>query len=441
MSTHDKKPGVRDHGCSDQGCNEYHQLSRRGFLGGAAGLLTAAALPGWLPRVVYADSHNSNRDVLVSIFLRGGADGLTLCVPHGEAAYYSLRPNLAIAPPDSSDANRTLDLDGFFGLPPALAPLQTAYQNGDLAIVHACGLPDTSRSHFSAMRYMEVGQENPPISLGTGWLGRHLQVTAPAQADALLRAVGIGFGLQQSLVGSPNALPIADFANFGLIGAPDNEADRREAFEAMVAGLPDLMSQASRNTFGTLDLLDTIDFEGYQPTGGATYPEGEFGTALASTAALIKAEVGVEAVAIDLGGWDTHDFQGPVDGAMAGLMSVLGQGLAAFHADLFGDGHDNVVVVAMSEFGRNAFENGSAGTDHGHGGVMLTLGGGIAGGQVIRQWPGLAPGQLFEDQDLAITIDYRDVVAEILTKRLDNPDLDAVFGDPSYQYVERGVVG
>lgn len=429
-----------------KGCREYHQLSsqlsRRRFLGVGAGFLTAAALPGWLPRVVYADSENSSRDVIVSIFLRGGADGLSLCVPHGEAAYYNLRPTLAIAPPDSSDpARRVTDLDGFFGLPPAFAPLLPAYQNGDLAIVHACGLPDTSRSHFSAMHFMEVGQENPPISLGSGWLGRHLQITAPAQSQALLRAVGIGFGLQQTLVGAPEALPIADLARFGLAGDPASLADRRLALETMVAGLDDAMGRATRHTLATIDLLGAIDFEGYQPTGGAVYSAGELGTALASTAALIKADVGVEAVAIDVGGWDTHDFQGPVDGAMAGLMGGFGQALAAFHSDLFAAGYENIVVVAQSEFGRNAFENGSAGTDHGHGGVMMVLGGAIAGGRVHGVWPGLAPDQLFDGQDLAITTDYRDILSEILVKRLDNPEIGAVFADPSYTYVERGIVG
>ena len=423
-----------------KGCREYQGLSRRGFLGLGAGLVTAAALPAWLPRVVYAAEENSSRDVILSIFLRGGADGLTLCVPHGEASYYSLRPSLAIAPPDSSAANRVLDLDGFFGLPPAMEPLLEAWQEKDLAFVHACGMPNTSRSHFDAMHFMEVGQERPPANLISGWLGRHLQATAPSVPDALLRAVGIGFGLQRTLAGAPNTLPIADLANFGLTGDPSNAGERREALEAMYRNLPDAFGQAARSSFQTIDLLEAIDFEGYQPADGAVYPDGEFGTSLASAAALIKAQVGVEAIAVDLGGWDTHDFQGPVDGGMSALMGVLAQGLSALHKDLFGSGHTNVSVVAMSEFGRNAFENGSAGTDHGHGGVMMVLGGAVQGGQVFTDWPGLAPGQLFENQDLAITIDYRDVLSEILTKRLDNIDLGTVFQDPTYVPVDRGIL-
>jgi uncharacterized protein (DUF1501 family) len=415
-------------------------MSRRNFLGFGAGLVTAAALPSWLPRVVYAAQENSERDVMVSIFLRGGADGLTLCPPHGDASYYSLRPTLALAPPDSSGEGRALDLDGFFGLPPAMEPLLEAWQEGSLALVHACGLPNTSRSHFDAMHSMEVGQEQPPASLFSGWLGRHLQATAPTMESALLRAVGIGFGLQRTLVGAPQSLPIADLANFGLAGDPSNAAERRGVIEAMYEALPGAFSQATQGTFDTIDLLKAIDFIGYQPTGGAVYPEGEFGASLASVAALIKAEVGVEAVAVDLGGWDTHDFQGPVDGGMAGLMNILAQGLAAFHLDLSSSEHSKVTTVAMSEFGRNAFENGSAGTDHGHGGLMLALGSAINGGQVLTDWPGLAPGQLYQEQDLAITIDYRDILSEILSKRLGNTDINAVFGDPSYTPVERGIV-
>lgn len=435
---------------SPKGCDEYNRLSRmsrgpggfsrRNFLGLGAGALAAAALPGWLPRVVYAAEENSQRDVIVSLFLRGGADGLTLCVPHGDPDYYSLRPTLAIAPPDSQQANRVTDLDGFFGLAPSMAPLHEIWQNGDLAFVHACGLPDTTRSHFDAMRVMEVGQAHPPSSLATGWLGRHLQATAPTLDDALLRAVGIGFGLQRTLAGAPQALPIAELGDFGLDGEPDTAPARRAALEAMYRNLPDLFSQATRNTFGTIDLLDTIGFEGYQPAGGVQYPEGEIGLALSSTAALLQAQVGVEAVAIDVDGWDTHDFQGPVDGGMAVLMGQLSQGLAAFHLDLQARGITNVVVVAMSEFGRNAFENGSLGTDHGYGGVMFAMGSSIAGGQVIRQWPGLAPGQLFDDQDLDITIDYRDILGEILAKRLGNTDPAAVFADPTYTPTDRGVV-
>jgi uncharacterized protein (DUF1501 family) len=426
------------HDC--KGCREYHQVSRRQFLSWTAAAATVAAVPSWLPRVVLADSESSSRDVLVSIFLRGGADGLSVCVPHGDAAYYALRPTIAIRRPGQGP-NAARDLDGFFGLPPALAPLLEAYQNGDLLMVHATGLTDGTRSHFNAMYFTEVGQPAPPASLFTGWIGRHLQTSAPTVAGGALRAVGLGYGLQRSLVGGPLAVPVRDLGDVGFAGVGDTLAERREALRAMWSAAPDPGKTAALGTLRTVDLLNQIDFGGYQPAGGADYPDDEFGYALKSTAALLKADVGVEVAALDYGGWDTHEEEGPVDGAMAELLSSLGRGLAAFHRDLWTSGRTNVVVVVQSEFGRNAFENASRGTDHGHGNAMLVLGGSVAGGRVLADWPGLAQGQLYEEQDLAITIDYRDVLAEIVRKRLGNANLRAVFPDPRYTPVERGVIG
>ena len=424
-----------------RGCQEYNQLTRRNFLGLTSGMLTVAALPAWVPKVVLADEENSARDVMVSIFLRGGADGLTLCPPHGDAAYYQLRPTLAIPAPDSTNLDRAIDLDGFFGLPPSMMPLMEAYQDGALALIHACGLPNVTRSHFYAQHAMEIGMDFPPPSLFTGWLGRHLAATAPSMQDAVLRAVGIGAGLPQTLIGAPAALPVADPATFGLGGAPQTLTERQAALAEMYAVASEPLGSAGSRTIDTIDLLDQIDFESYQPAGEAQYPPGEFGEALRSTAALIKAEIGVEAVSIDIGGWDTHEFQGPLDGQMGGLMGTLASGLAAFHKDLFSDDFTDVAVTAMSEFGRNAFENGSAGTDHGHGGLMFVLGGHVNGGQVVADWPGLADGQLFENQDLEITVDYRDVLTELVTKRLGNPDYSSVFGDdPDYVPVDRGLI-
>lgn len=428
---------MSDHDCKT--CDEYRELTRRGFVGVTAGAMAFALTPSWLPKVVYADSDDSQRDVVVSLFLRGGADGLTLCPPFGDKAYYDLRPQLGIQPPDASGTNAALDLDGGFGLAPALEPLVEPYNGGDLLVVHATGLPDATRSHFEAMHYMEVGQGNPPPSLFSGWLGRHLQTTAPSMKDGVLRAVGIGAGLQRTLAGGPQALPIQDLDDYGFEGRGPTKALRRAAIEEMFAAVGDPEKTAADNTFRTIDLLKTIGFSGYSPSGGASYPDGEFGYALESTAALIKAEVGVEAVAIDLGGWDTHESQGPVDGFMSNLMANLATGLAAFHNDLTSDGFDNVLVVAMSEFGRNAFENGSAGTDHGHGGLMFVLGHGVKGGQVLTEWPGLAPSQLYDGQDLAITIDYRDILSELLEKRLANPDASKVFTDSGYKPTSYGI--
>jgi len=421
------------------GCKEYREVSRRDFmkLGSAAAMALAA--PAWLPRVSLASSFSSNRDVIVSIFLRGGMDGLSMVPPFFENAYYKLRPGIGIQPPDAS-SNGALDLDGKFGFAPAMGPLLEAYGNGDLLVVHACGLENPTRSHFEAQHFVEVGQGDPPANLFTGWLGRHLQTTSPAQAGAILRGVGVGNGLQQTLAGAPQTLPIADLEAFGFAGASNTASARQDSVEAMYAAYHDPLSTAAVNTVQTIDLLEQIDFAGYEPAGGAQYPSAEFGTALRSTAALIKAQIGVEAVAIDLGGWDTHDNQGPIDGWMATLMGTFAQGLAAFHTDLFSDSFSDVAVIAMSEFGRNAQENGSAGADHGHAGAMMALGGNINGGQVLTDWPGLGDSQLYAGQDLAITIDYRDIITEILTERGGNTDPGALFPDSGYKFKEYGVV-
>lgn len=423
-----------------KGCDEYRQLDRRQFLGRGAGLAAFALAPAWLPKVVFAESDSSSRDVIVAVFMRGGGDGLTLVAPFGESAYYDLRPSLAVPPPDSSSPNRALDLDGFFGLPKAMRALMPAYNAGDLLLAHACGLNSGTRSHFEAMHFMEVGRGDPAASLFTGWLGRHLAATAPTTAGAALRAVGIGAGLQRSLVGAPKALPIQELAGFGLDGRRETRTQRQEALEEMYAAFTNPLRTSAGDTFKAIDLLKRIGFNGYQPGGGARYPETDYGIALKSTAALIKADVGVEAVAIDLDGWDTHDVQGPFAGSMAGLMEEFAGGLAAFHSDLIGQGRRNVVVVAMSEFGRNARENGSAGTDHGTGGAMFVLGGNIRGGQVLANWPGLEPEQLFERQDLEITTDYRDLLSEILLKRAGNKNINQVFSDPSYHRRDYGIV-
>lgn len=427
-----------------KGCKEYHQvnrhqMSRRSLLGYGGGLLTALAVPSWLPKVAMAADENSDRDVLVSVFLRGGADSLSLCVPHLEDNYYTLRPTLAVPRPDSNQAMRATDLDGRFGLAPAMTPLLESFQAGDLAFVQACGMRESNRSHFDSMFFMEVGQGSPPANLFTGWLGRHLQSTAPTAGQGLLRAVGLGFGLPRTLVGGPATLPIEDLSNFDLGGDEDTLAARRAAIEEMYAAVPDPIGVSARTTFDTIDLLRQIDFTGYLPAGGAQYPNDEFGVSLQSAAALIRADVGVEAIHIDVGGWDTHENQGPLQGEMSLLMASLAQGLAAFHRDMDGANRNDVTLVAQSEFGRNVFENGSRGTDHGFGGAMLALGKNVQGGRVVTEWPGLADELLYEGQDLPITIDNRDVLTELLQKRLASPDYRQVFSDPTFTPVDRGL--
>lgn len=413
------------------------QLNRRDFLHGAA-LCCAAAWPAWMPRLAFAPPRRAPRgDVLVVIFLRGAADSLNIIVPHGESAYYQRRPTLAVPRPDDGRAAprlRAIDLDGFFGLHPALAPLLPAWQAGELAPIHACGAPDESRSHFQAMELMERGVADlrGPAS---GWIGRHLATLDTGNASPL-RAIGLGEHTPRSLLGEVPVSALRSITDFHLGGDSRSAARMQSALASLYAGEGPL-DQIGRETLEILDTLEDLDPARYQPAPGVAYPASDFGAGLRQVAMLTKAEVGLEVAAIDLGGWDTHFAQGGPEGLMAGLLADLGQGLAAFHADLHRQ-LDRITVVVMSEFGRRVQENASLGTDHGHGGMMFLLGGNVVGGEVHGDWPGLAGGQLFGPGDLAVTVDYRDVLAEVCLRRLNNPALGEIF--PEYAYQMRGVV-
>ncbi|MDO9302016.1 MAG: DUF1501 domain-containing protein [Anaerolineales bacterium] len=381
-------------------------------------------LPAWLPRLSFAPVNTAPRgDTLVVVFLRGAADVLNMVVPHGEEAYYQLRPSLGIPRPDDLSAKkeeRAVDLDGFFGFHPTMQPLLEAWQSEHLAIIHACGAPDESRSHFKAMELMERGVDNErgPAS---GWIGRHL-ATLNTGNSSPLRAVGMGTRPQRSLSGSVPVSALRSIADFHLGGDPRALQQMRSALNLVYEG--DELGQDTLSIMDTLQKLDPTKY--HSPL--TNYPDSEFGLALKQTAMLIKAEVGLEVSAIDLGGWDTHFAQGSSTGLMPNLMKDLAAGLAAFHADM-ADHINQLTTVTMSEFGRRASENGSLGTDHGHGSMMMVLGGNVDGGKVHGQWPGMAEGQLIGPGDLAVTTDYRDVLSEILTKRLNNPATGKIFPD------------
>ncbi|MBC7878914.1 MAG: DUF1501 domain-containing protein [Anaerolineales bacterium] len=384
-------------------------------------------LPTWMPRLSFAPVNTAPRgDTLVVVFLRGAADVLNMVVPHGEDAYYQLRPSLGIARPDDANVKkeeRAVDLDGFFGLHPNMQSLLGAWQSEQLAIIHACGAPDESRSHFKAMELMERGvdDERGPAS---GWIGRHL-ATLNTGNTSPLRAVGMGTRPQRSLSGSVPVSALRSIADFHLGGDPRALQQMRVALETVYTD--DVLGQ---DTLSIMDTLQTLDPLTYISARDAKYPDTEFGLALKQTAMLIKANVGLEVSAIDVGGWDTHFAQGSASGLMPNLMKDLAEGLAAFHADMF-DHQNQLTTVTMSEFGRRASENGSLGTDHGHGSMMMVLGGNVDGGKVHGQWPGMEEGQLIGPGDLAVTTDYRDVLSEILTKRLNNPATNEIF--PEYQ--------
>jgi uncharacterized protein (DUF1501 family) len=420
----------------DCGCQEYNELSRRQFVGAAAGMSAMAFFPDWLPKIVMSKNYASNRDVIVSVFMRGGADGLSLCVPFADANYYTSRTTIAIPRPDSTAATKGINLDNFFMFPQAMAGLVPAYLGTDLLIVHAAGQTNNSRSHFDAQRYMEVGKPVDP-SLVTGWLGRHLASIPPLNPAAPLRGLGIGNGLQKTLVGAPKTLPIADPTNYSIGGSSTTQAQRLAFMKTDYAIADEPVRSAALDATNTVDLLKSVNFTGYVPANSVVYPTSSFGRALRSVAALIKAGVGIEAAQVDIGGWDTHSGQDPLAGSMFRTMQDFSNSLGAFYADVITTGA-SVTVVAFSEFGRNVRENGSNGTDHGRASALFAMGKGIAGGRVLtKNWPGLARENLDSGQDLKVTIDYRDILSEIVQNRLGNTNLGFIF--PSWTPTMLGV--
>lgn len=419
--------------------------SRRDFLKkaglfGAVGLSTTL-FPDWMPRMAFsasASEQNEHTDTMVVIFLRGGIDGLSAVVPYGDGRhYYDARPTQAVAEPGNG-GNAALDLDGFFGVHPALAPLMDIYRSNELAIIHATGLTDSTRSHFDAMQFMEYGTPGRKNST-TGWIGRYLE-TASTQNESPFRAVGMGSMIPTSLRGSVTPLSLRSIADFHLRG---RESELLQAQDALMqlyqieAPQTPLDSQATM-VFDTIDMLEQLSADNYQASNGASYPDDNdgFGMGLRQIAQLIKADVGLEVASIDLGGWDTHENQGTQGGFFNSQLSVLARGLNAFYTDLQ-DHMSNVTVITMSEFGRRVAENASAGTDHGHGNFMFLMGGGIQGGHVYADWPSLAP-ELLNNGDLAITTDYRDVLAEVLTQRMSNSAIHEVF--PNFTHTPQGIV-
>ena len=412
-------------------CREYEEVSRRKFLLGGPEVV---ALPVWMPRIALAPPHvGPAGDTLVVVFLRGGADGLNIVVPHGDEAYYAHRPTIAIPRPDDGKAaHRALDLDGFFGLHPALEPLQAIYRAGGLALVHATGSPDETRSHFEAMALMERGA----VTTGafSGWLARHL-ATLDTGSRSALRALAVGDIIQASLTGAVSATALQSIADYHLDARADALSAMKTALSSLYRQDETITAATAAQTLASLDILERLSRETYQPAG-RVYPKTDFGRGMQMIAQLVKARVGVEAACIDLGGWDTHAAEGSGEGLMANSLAELGTGLAAFYEDM-GSGMDGVTLAVMSEFGRRVQENGALGTDHGHGNMMMVMGGGINGGKVYARWPGLQNEQLTGPGDLALTTDYRDVLGEIISRRLNNPSLSDVF--PGYQVNEIGL--
>ncbi|MCC7161203.1 MAG: DUF1501 domain-containing protein [Anaerolineae bacterium] len=415
-------------------------MSRRTFLQSALAGLAFTVLPTWMPRLAFTPrtaQAQAQGDVLVCLFLRGAADALNIVVPFGEADYYKQRPTLAIARPDDTRVRaelRAQNLDDFFGLHPALASLLPVWQARQLAFVHACGAPDESRSHFQAMELMERGCETSggPAS---GWLGRHL-ASLDTGNHSPLRALGIGERVPRMLQGSVPASALRSIADFHLRGDGVAVQTMQNALAAMYSA-DNILGEIGDETLDTLGLIEKLNATDYRPRAGATYPESDLGMGLKQVAALLKAQVGLEVACLDVGGWDTHVVQGGGEGNMAELLRDVANSLAAFYDDVE-DLSKRLSIVVLSEFGRRLQENGGLGTDHGHGSVMWLLGGSVRGGRVHGVWRGLQPDNLFEHMDLAVTTDYRDVLGEIVFKRLKNPNLADVF--PNYQVTMREIV-
>jgi uncharacterized protein (DUF1501 family) len=419
--------------------------TRRSFLKSGGLALAAFGLSGALPGVlqsiasaapVRAARAGGKAPTLIVLFQRGAVDGLNVLVPHGESAYYDARRSIAIARPGHDGG--ALDLDGHFGLHPALAPLLPLWKAQRMAAVHAAGSPDNTRSHFDAQDYMESGTPGNK-STRDGWLNRLLQAQLAREGTGAspFEAVAMTAQTPRTLAGRAPVVAMTSLERFavqaGAYSAPIT-GGFEELWQQASAG--DL-GEAGHETFEAVQYLQKSGAARQRPANGASYPPGEFGNALRQLAQLVKADVGLRFGFAEAGGWDTHVNQGNDNGQLANRLREFGQGIAAFLADL-GPQRDEVMVVTMSEFGRTVHENGSRGTDHGHGNVMMLFGNGVDGGRVHGRWPGLASSQLYEGRDLAVTTDFRSVLVEIATKHLRTPTAAALF--PSFAPQPVGVV-
>ena len=406
-------------------------MNRRFFLKSGSVALASVGMslsaPAFLERAVLGQARSTGkRKTLIAIFQRGAVDGLNVVVPFGESSYYSARPSIAIAKPQTGNAEAAIDLDGFFGLHPSLSSFKPLWDSKRLTIIHASGSPDNTRSHFDAQDYMESA--TPGVkSTSDGWLNRYLQSKADPDRS-LFRAVSMTKTMPRVLQGRADAVAMSNLSDFA-IRAGRSSAELQGGFEAIYARENDSLAGTGRETFEAVNYLKKVNPAQYQPENGAQYPRNPFGNSLLQIAQLIKAGVGLEVAFTDIGGWDTHVNQGNARGQLGNLLQQFGAGIAALHQDL-GQRMDDVIILTMSEFGRTVRENGNRGTDHGHANAMFVVGNSVRGGKVYGQWPGLSSDQLYEGRDLALTTDFRDVFGEIATRHLGSTDAKSIF--PGY---------
>lgn len=360
----------------------------------------------------YLNGNPEQPHALVVVFLRGGADGLNMVVPVEDDDYHRARPTIGIA------KKETIDLDGFFALNPAMSPLYEPYAEGSLAIIHGAGSEDQTRSHFEAQDSMEHGGK-----VGGGWLGRYLRYS-PNTVGGPLSAVALGKAKPICLWGAPSSVTMESFEHFGIGDTPPEFLTELATLYALEQNS---LGAAGNDALLAMDRIESLRTADYVPASGAVYPDGAFGLGMRQIAQMLKTKVGLEAAFIDLGGWDSHLGTSTL---MDPLMRQLAQGVAAFHKDL-GKRMQQVTVVVMTEFGRRVYQNVSFGTDHGRGGVMFVLGGGVAGGKVYHQWKGLDEDALEGPGDLPVVYNYRDVLAPILQRHGGISDMSRIF--PEYQ--------
>ena len=407
-------------------------MNRRFFLKSGSIALASVGMslsaPAFLERVVLGNAlTGGKRKTLIAIFQRGAVDGLNMVVPFGESNYYEFRPGISIPKPAAGKAEAAIDLDGFFGLHPSLTSFKPLWDAKQLAIVHACGSPDNTRSHFDAQDYMESG--TPGVkSTSDGWLNRYLQSKEDPDKSSF-RAVSMTKQMPRVLQGRAPAISMANLSDF-TIRAGQSSEKIQNSFEAMYATKSnDMLAATGRETFEAVNYLKKVNPEQYKPENGAQYPRTPFGNSLLQIAQLIKAGVGLEVAFTDIDGWDTHVNQGNSRGQLGNLLQQFSSGITALHQDL-GQRMDDVVVLTMSEFGRTVRENGNRGTDHGHANAMFVVGNSVRGGKVYGTWPGLKNDQLYEGRDLALTTDFRDVFGEIATRHLGSKEPRTIF--PGY---------
>lgn len=403
------------------GCPDF-RTSRRTFLKGM-GAVAGAGVCTSLVGDVFTEAHGGatkGGSVLVVLSLRGGSDGLSLVVPHGDPGYTTARPTIAV--PSGS----LLVQDELFGLHPGFAPLEQMWKDGAFGAVQAVGMPQPDRSHFSAMERVENADPGSPDRVG--WINRMVGLTGTGVPN---QALQLGTPMAPTaLFGSAETMAVAGLSNLSLLGqAPIEIEDRtRAALEHLWTGDTSLLGRTMASTLKATRDLAPLARSTEPVQNGATYPDGDLAESLQQTARLIRADVGTQVVTVDYGSWDHHTDLGTVeDGELHSMVQTMSESLAAFFTDLGADA-DRVTVVTISEFGRTISENGSAGAEHGYGNCMLLLGAGVKGGQVHGRWPGLGTAELV-DGDLAVSLDYRSVFAEIVAKRFPDASLPQVFPD------------